>query len=240
MTNAHTDRGAYKQWLRTDEGMKWQAKNLRYKRGALNMLQWECLTEELYEIQEKAEELFWALKEDEGLLNAVDGDEDDLSEFAFQFSDLANKCENLSETLQSYGGCIRDHFDDFFVGITGGRFDIVGYDVVEADYFSLCGFSGELASEESAKRLAKLTKADLLEVAGRCFGVAIAILDILKQFESLNAAIYLMKGQHMLLLEDIEDVLTAYEAAAKDEFKGDANKRLEGQLWSMPDKVWLH
>ena len=171
---------------------------------------------------------------------AVDGDEDDLSEFAFQFSDLANKCERLSEVLHDYGGYIKEHFDDFFVGIIGDKQKVLGYDTVETDYFHLCGFGSELASKESAKRLARLTKADLLKVAGQCFGVAIAILDIRKQFESLNAAIYLMKGHHLLLLEDIEDVLSAYEAAADSEFKGEANRRLESQLWRMPDKVWLH
>ena len=240
MTNAHISKDLRKKWLRTDEGMKWQAKRLRYKRGALKMLQWEYLTEELCEIQGKAEELFWTLREDEGLLNAVDGDEDDLSEFVFQFSDLANKCESVYDTLHNYGDCIKKHFDDFFVGIIGDRLETVGYDEFETDYFNLCGLEGVLASKESAKRLTRLTKAEMLEAAGQCFGVAISILDIRKQFESLNAAIYLMKGQHMLLLEDIEDVLSAYEAAADNDFRGDAVKRLENQLWRMPDKVWLH
>ena len=73
---------------------------------------------------------------DETLLNALDGDEDEAWEFRMAFADLSAQADQLQTML--YDQCFEDSyrdFDDATVALIGNRYNLVGYDGEEEDYF---------------------------------------------------------------------------------------------------------
>ena len=91
-----------------------KARNFRYRRAALAIIQRDTIDDEMYNIASECSELEYAVEDDETLLDVFDGDTDEIREFRFMFSDLSDKCERLQSTLRD--GYVTDHFDDFFVG----------------------------------------------------------------------------------------------------------------------------
>ena len=69
-----------------DEHKTERAKMMRYKRPALASLEVESMITELYEIAEGCSDVRWYTDtDDDTLLNAFDGDEDDAYEFRMAF-----------------------------------------------------------------------------------------------------------------------------------------------------------
>ena len=232
----------HKKWLKTEAGRIYKAKNDRYKRSALSMMQLEFIESELERISEECYEYECSILEDDTLIDALDGETEDLYEYRFMFTDLAARCDSLGDALRSAN--VSRHFDDFFVGIIGNKFEIVGYDGFEEDYFSLTGYETEWAQNESAKRLMKLTKENLLSVCGQCFGIAVSVLDIRHTFECLTSALDLLKGSRTALLANIQNIETAYAAAEQHNFRtyghgSEATQHFNDLLWRLPDKVWV-
>ena len=232
----------HKKWLKTENGRIYKAKQNRYKRAALSMLQLELIEGELERISEECSDYEWSIMEDETLVDAFDGDTESLYEFRFMFSDLSARCDSLYEALR-YAD-VSTHFNDLFVGIMGNRYTLVGYDNHQEDYFSLSGYETEWAQNESAKRLMKLTKETLLSVCGQCFGVAMSLLDIRHTFECLTSALELLRSNRVALLKNIKDIEEAYEAAEQRNFRtygygGEAACHFNDLLWRLPDKVWV-
>ena len=83
-----------------------RAKMMRYKRPALASLEWESMITELYEIAEGCSDVRWYTDtDDDTLLNAFDGDEDDAYEFRMAFCDLDNKSSELLGAIQEKRIC---------------------------------------------------------------------------------------------------------------------------------------
>ena len=81
-----------------------KAKELRYKRTMLKELNYEYMCEKLYEIIEKCDEVqYFEDTDDETLIEALDGDEDEAWEFRMMFSSLSADCERFAEDLKEYG-----------------------------------------------------------------------------------------------------------------------------------------
>ena len=146
-----------------------RARALRYKRPALASMGWDMLWSELDNISEACDEIRWFMDGDDGfdsLVNALDGEEDEAFEFKMAFSDLSGRCELLGNALRE-AYIDSEQYDDCTVALVGNRYDIVGYDSEEEDYFSLCRYDADAATTESGKRLMRLTKADSASVS--CF-----------------------------------------------------------------------
>ncbi len=189
--------------------IQYKAKQLRYKKAALQMLQRDSIEDELYEIMASCEDVRWFMESDDGsLLNAMDSDEEDEYEFRMAFSGLSGKCEALNEIIRD--NMITKHFDDFMVGLLGNRYKCIGYDSYEEDYYSLTSFEGGLAERESTKRLMRLTKEKLLAICGQCLGVTLSILDIRHSYDYLKSAFDVLKEQNTSVLQCIKDIEAAY------------------------------
>ena len=73
-----------------------RTRNMRYKRPALASMGDEDLMRELEEIQEACSDIHWFTdQDDDTLLNALDGDEEDAYEFRIAFADLEAKADHL-------------------------------------------------------------------------------------------------------------------------------------------------
>ncbi|MCL2358105.1 MAG: hypothetical protein FWC70_13295 [Defluviitaleaceae bacterium] len=215
------------------------AKRLRYKRAALRLIQRESIYDELDDIAEKCSTMYWLIEgdEDEELTNALDGDTDDLHEFRFSFSDLEAKCYQLSEALRDTH--ITEHFDDFLVSALGKNYEMVGYDSFQEDYYRLTEYEPEFAEKESSKRLMRLTKSEVLAVAGQCIGIFWAFLDIRHSFDCLKSAFDTLKEDREELMSIAKSVEDRYEQLQGNLHDYELRHKFDSALSLLPDWIWV-
>ena len=206
-----------------------KARQLRYRKAALSLIQYDRLADELYNIASECDELTWAVDDDEMLLDVFDGDTDEIHEFRMMFADLSANCERLRENLSE--NYVTEHFDDFFVGSLGNTHKVIGYDSIEEDYFSLTSFEAGLAQGVSGKRLMTLTKEKMIAVSGQCIGVMICFLDLRHKYDCLKATFDLLRDDRAELIKGVKALEAAYEKAQADKYDYDAQRAFDDILW---------
>lgn len=218
-----------------------KAENLRYKKAIVDGLNLSDITDELYAISEECSNIRYFCSDDEMLMAALDGDEEEAYEFQMMFCDLSAECENLLDLLTN-DVYITEHFDDFFVGINK-NYKVLGYDYFMEDYFSMTSYCERLAESESNKRLMRLTKQELLSTAAQCFGIVCAFFNVRQKYDYLKASFDILENQNASVLQLIKEIEFAYERAEKAEFSAfydaESVKQYEMLIKSLPDKVWL-
>ena len=132
---------------------------LRYKKSVLHQLNLYDIETDLEELAEVAYNVVYAWDED-NLLEALDGDEEQVEEFKILMAELSSDCERLLEAI-SYG--VNEHFGTFFVGLAmKGRppqYRMLGYDAAEMDYFDfLYDYDEVFAEEEAIKQLGQFAR----------------------------------------------------------------------------------
>lgn len=178
-------------------------------------------------------------QDDETLINALDGNEDDAWEFKMMFSDLACKAENLQHTMGEW--IVREKYDDCTVALIGNRYELVGYDSYEEDYYSLTGYDSELATTEAGKRLMHHTKAEIISIVGQCLGVLIAFLDVRQQYDYLKATMDILRDENTSILKQVKEIEKLYEAAAEESFCAwsPVTEKLDVMISYLPDRLWV-
>ena len=219
-----------------------KARNMRYKKAALDVLNLHSIMNELEDISAACDEVRYAFETD-NIIDALDGDEEEEYEFRMMFSELSAECENLYDTL--YDTYVTEHFDDFFVGVmlhNESPYELIGYDSFQEDYYRLTRYEDELAETESHRRLKRLSKDELLRVAGQCFGIAVTWLNIQRKYDYLKAAFDIIKDNNMSYLAVIKDIDAAYEQAdAEGWYEFNDNVRKFDKLCAaLPDIAWLN
>lgn len=226
-------------------GKEQKARNLRYKKAMLASLNLEEIQSTLYDIgNECAEYQYYFERDNDTLLNALDGDEEQEYEFKMMFSDLSCECDMLNDIVKEE--YVTEYFDDFFVGIMrdgGSGFEVLGYDSYQEDYYRLTRFETELANNESAKRLKRLTKDELITVCGQCFGIAASFFNVQYKYDYLKAAFDVLKDENTSFLQIIKDIENAYDKANEDEWYeyADSVKAFERLISSFDEysKIWI-
>ena len=221
---------------------KKRAKELRYKKPMLKDLNYEYMCEKLYEIIEKCDEVqYFEDTDDETLLEALDGDEDEAWEFRMMFSSLSADCERFAEDLKEYG--VSEHFDDFCVfGSCGDDFGgLVGYDSYECDYFGIEPEMWAWCSDDTRKKLERLTKIEILETARNCFKVLTAYLSVCNRYEDLRDSIDILRDKNLKYLDTIKEIDKLYYIAECDNFYEYSNstKEFDKLIKLLPDDVWI-
>ena len=121
-----------------------RARALRYKRGALASMAFEVLRVELDDIRDACDTIhWWTDQDDETLLNALDGDDEDVWEFKMAFAHLEARAYELFETIYElcrYEDDFGQVYDDCTVALIGNRYQTIGYDSFEEDYYALTGY----------------------------------------------------------------------------------------------------
>ncbi len=224
-----------------------RTRNLRYKRPALASMGWEALWDELYKIQEACTDIHWFVdQDDETLLNALDGDEDATWEFKIAFADLEAKVDQLINAADwNWNNAYHDErnqaYDDSIVALIGNRYQIIGYDTDEEDYFSLTRYEEQVAQTEAGKRLMRLTKAEMLSTIGQSLGTLVAFLDLRQQYDYLKATFDILRDENTSMLKQVKAIETAYEAAdsAGWWYGSEAAKQFDRLLDCLPDRAWI-
>lgn len=215
-----------------------KARNLRYKKPALASLGWNALIDELYEIQEACSDVHWYFEDDgDNILAAMDGDEEEVFEFKMAFSDLESKVDLLMEAIDENSP--EEYFDDCTVALIGNRYDVVGFDSYEEDYFSLCRYEADLGTKEAGNRISRWTKAEMISRIGHCIGIEIAFLDLRQQYDYLKATMDILRGENMSILKIVKEIEDAYERAEENNFCGICDNEFERLIKNIPDRLFI-
>lgn len=214
-----------------------KARNLRYKRPALMLIQRDEIIGEINAIGEECSELEYAVEDDDKLIAVFDGDTDEMGEFRMMFSALSYKCERLSRELDDT--YVTEHFDDFFVGSLGSAYKTIGYDSYEEDYYALTQFEAELAHEVSGKRLMGLTKETLIATAGQCIGIMMCLLDIRHSYECLKSTLDILRDERSEVMKNVKGISDAYDKAQANPYDREAKRFYDSMLDRLPDAAWV-
>lgn len=75
----------------------YKAKQLRYKKPIVRGLNVDTIQSELWDMISACEDIHWYDNDEESLVNALNGDEDEAYEFKMAFSDLEAELEQFQE-----------------------------------------------------------------------------------------------------------------------------------------------
>lgn len=221
-----------------------RCRNLRYKKPALMDLGFFAITSKLDEIQEMCSEIHWAFDDDETLINALDGNEDDAYEFRMAFTDVESEAYQLQRCLEErfyYEDDPEREFDDCLVALIGNRYNAVGYDDYEENYYSLTTYETHLATTEAGKRIMRKTKAEMLSTIGQVLGIVLSFQNVELKYEYLKATIDIFRDENISILQVIKTI----EQKHADMFCDDngkcrsAEKEFDALVKELPDKYWV-
>ena len=202
----------------------------------LASLGYQSIIDELYEICNNCDDVQWTMDSDDVIVNALDGDEEELWEFKMMFADVSACAYNLLEQLQGVYG-IDEYFDDCTVALIGNRYNIVGYDDYEEDYFNLSSYEEHLAETEAGKRLMRMTKKEIIATVGQCMGITMAFMDLRQKYDYLKATMDILRDENASILQTIRDIESAYEKAVTGDWND--TKAFDKLLSALPDTVWI-
>lgn len=225
------------------EKKAYKAKQLRYKKPIARGLNIDTIQSELWDMLSACEDIHWYDNNEESLVSALDGDEDEAYEFKMAFSDLEAELEQFQEDLdREY---ISDYFDVFFPAAearyAGGY---LGFDQYERDYYGLEPYEYSFAESEAAKKIMSLTKKEILGVVGQCLKIAYQYMAVRYRYDCLDAAIEILRGENMERIKIIKGIEEQYLIAEKtsDGFKWDYQKevrKLDEMILQVPQEYWI-
>lgn len=211
---------------------------LRYKRPALQSMGWDQIMAELEEITEACDEVSYYIGDMDALLEAFDGEDEEAYEFRFAFADLSAKCVQLSDAMYEWEE--REDFDDCTVALIGNRYDVVGFDTLEEDYYSLTRYEEELATTDAGKRLMRKTKAEIIASIGQALGTLLAFLDLRERYDYLKATIDILRDENHSILQAVKKIEEAYEKAMENPRSWSKEWQAFDRLTEMlPERMWV-
>lgn len=227
-----------------EDTKRFKAKQLRYKKPIVKDLNLWTIQQELWDIQEECEDVHWYFDTDEEtLINALDGNEDEAYEFKMMFADLCAECERMRQDLEEEW--VPDCFDRFFVAVGAGENlgGLLGYDSYEQDYFGL-SCTDAWAEDESKKVLKRMTKDELIAAARQCFRIYQSFIALRHRYDCLKAAMDILRDQNTGYLQMVKRIEEVYEKADEesDGFKYQWCKEvmeLDRILENMPQEAWI-
>ena len=226
----------------TEAALADKARNLRYKRPMLSTLGFEAIQMELEEITTECDDVTYYFQQDgsmDGLINALAGEEDEAYEFQLAFAELSSKAQQLNDLV--YDIYDRELFDDCTVAILGKRYEIIGFDSYQEDYFGLTSYEQELATTEAGTRLMRLTKKEMISTFGQTWGIVMGFVDLRERYWNLEAIMDIIRGENAEVLSQIKQIEKLYLEADKEGFLSwsPATKNLNALLQLLPDRMWL-
>ena len=224
------------------EKKRYKARQLRYKRPMAKDLNLGKIQSELWDMIDACSNIHWCFNDGESIVNALDGDEDEAYEFKLAFSDLDIELQEFQNDLECE--YVTEYFDVFFPAIGAGEDGYLGYDSYERDYYGIMPYEYGFAEKEAAKKIMKLTKKEMLEVAGQCLKIARSYIALRYRYDCLESAIEILRGENMERLKIVKGIEEQYNLA-EEKSKGfellwhaDVAK-LDYMLRDVPQEYWI-
>ena len=227
--------------VNAEETKRIKAKNMRYKKPIVKDLNLSTIQEELWNIQAECENVHWFCDTDEDtLINALDGDEDEAYEFKMMFADLCAECEQMINDLEKEW--VPECFDIFFVAVGAGeRYGgLLGYDSYEGDYFGI-NCTDAWAEDEAKKVLKRMTKDDLIAASRQCFRVYSSYIALRYRYDCLKNSMDILRDQNTSYLQTVKEIEELYSKAYQEEFCDwkPNTRKFENYLNSLPQEAWI-
>lgn len=201
------------------------------------------IQEQIWNMGELIQDVQWFCEDEDNLVNAMDGDEDEAFQFKMAFSDLAAELESFEEDLNNE--YIPDCFDDLFPAVGAVYFGgYLGWDDSEGDYFGIAPYEYGAAEKESEKRICRMTKKELLEAVGACLRVYSAYMALQYRYDCLEASLNILREKNLQVLKLFKAIEEQYEKAEaeSDHFKWEYDKEvrnLDRMLDQVPQEYWI-
>lgn len=220
-----------------------KASALRYKKAAVSGLTLQEIQNSLEEIVGACDEVvYWMDGDDQTLVDALDGNYDDVGRFRTDFAMLSAEADRMYSDVNEVWE--PERFDDILVvsGLGEQRDGmLIGYDTYEGDYFGIDPFQYGWAEKESTKRLERLTKRELLEQMAQTVSIAFAFIGIQSRYQDLKASIDILRAQNKEYLDGVRQLNELY-GNLWDEF-GYVNREIDSQIDAviqrMPQEAFL-
>lgn len=228
-----------------EETRRQKARNLRYKKPIAKELNLDKITDDLWEIQKECENVRWYTDSEDGsdsLINALAGDEEEAYEFKMAFGDLCAECDQMMNDLQEEW--VPECFDLFFVAVGAGESygGLLGYDAYEQDYFGI-SCPDSWAEDEAKKKLKSMTKDEFIAAARQCFKIYQAYIGLRNRYDSLKAAIDILRDQNTGILQAVREIEELYDAASKKQERyAEYSKEwrtFERYTDTLPQEAWI-
>lgn len=226
---------------KAEETRKNKACQLRYKKPIVKDLNIDTIMGELEEISYECDEVryFWE-SDDDTLLNALDGDEDEAYEFKMAFADLCAECDQMREDLSN--AYVPECFDILFVSVGAGEYGggYLGWDSYEQDYYGL-DLPSNWMENEGIKKMERLTKKELLECVGTCMKVMFAYVGLRYRYDGLKAAFDVLRDKNTGILKVTKEIDRLYGECEKERFREYAKpvKQFNEMLTALPQEAWI-
>ena len=222
-----------------EETKRRKAKQMRYKKPIAKDLNLSTIQDELWDIQEECDNVKWYYETDEDtLINALDGDEDEAYEF--MFADLCAECEQMSEDLNEEW--VPECFDIFFVSVGAGENygGLLGYDSYDQDYFGL-NCTDAWAEDEAKKILKRMTKDEMIAAARQCFRIYASYIALRYRYDCLKNSMDILRDQNTGYLQTVKEIEELYLKAEEEGFRNwyPNTKKLNNYLESLPQEAWI-
>ncbi len=230
----------------TEETKRKKAKNLRYKKPIVTNLNLDEIKNDLWDIQQECEEVRWYTDSEDGndsLINALAGDEEEAYEFKMAFADLCAECDRMRDDLHEEW--IPECFDIFFVAAGAGETygGLLGFDEFEGDYFGIGRIEDLWAEDEAKKKLKAMTKDNLILAIRQCFRVYSAYIGLRTRYDSLKAAMDILRDKNTGYLQVVKEIEKLYEDASKEQGKyAEYTKEwreFERYTDALPPEAWI-
>ena len=115
------------------------------------------------------------------------GEDGYYQEYKDQFDDLSSGAYRLWETLQESD--LRANWDDMTVALLGNSYNVLGFDVIERDYYRMINCFEDAAIREAMKRLERLSKRDLIECFKKVLTTLLLFYDLKTAHDCLTSIV---------------------------------------------------
>jgi hypothetical protein len=224
-----------------NETKRIKARELRYRKAIVKNINLLTIKDELYDIGSECEDVRWYFEsDDDTLINALDGDEDEAYEFKMMFGDLCAECEKMREDIENE--YVPECFDDFFVSIGAGASGggLLGWDTYEQDYYGFQA-SDSAAERESSKRLMRLSKDQMIQASQICFKIYHSYIGLRHRYDCMKAAMDILRDENTGYLKVVMQIEEVYEKANEARFYeyDQPTRDLNRLANSMPQMAWI-
>ena len=229
--------------MTAEELKQYKAKQLRYKKPIARDMNLDYIREQIWNMGDLISDVQWFIEDEENLVNALAGDEDEAFQFRMAFSDLSAELQRFEEDLENE--YVPDCFNDLFPASGQDQFGgYLGFDSYESDYYGLQPFEYRYAEQESEKRICRMTKKELLEAVGACLKVYSSYVALQYRYDCLEASLKIIQEKNLEGLKMVKAIEEQYEKAeeSSEHFRYDYNpdvRKLDEMLVQIPTEYWL-